>query len=113
MTILDKYVEVTKLLDSLHRELISDGTLEGPKIVSDASALVSKSAYKELCDQDRKHYSDFLKQQSHINECLRLQEAITEFHNSENGSAPIAEELLRQFRTMLSDDTLDVLIEAT
>jgi hypothetical protein len=53
------------------------------------------------------------KQQRHIRECLRLQEAITSFHNSENGSALIAEELLRQFRTMLSDDTLELLIEET
>jgi hypothetical protein len=53
------------------------------------------------------------KQRRHVHECLRLQEAITAFRNSEDGSALIAEELLRQFRTMLSDSDLEALIEAT
>jgi hypothetical protein len=48
-----------------------------------------------------------------LSEDLALQDAIVEFHNS--GAAPkiFSEEMLRQFRTMLTDDELEALIDAT
>ncbi|SRR6266404_1926013 len=48
-----------------------------------------------------------------VGEDLRLQEAIAAFRNSGFAPAFVAEDMLRQFRTMLSDRELEALIDAT
>ena len=51
---------------------------------------------------------------SHVSEDLRLQDAITAFHNSSNAGARIlAVDLLTGFRCTLRDDELEALIDAT
>jgi hypothetical protein len=51
---------------------------------------------------------------SHVSEDLRLQDAITLFHNSSNAGARIlAVDLLSGFRSTLRDDELEALIDAT
>jgi len=51
---------------------------------------------------------------SQVSEDLRLQEAIAAFHNSNvAGASGLAEDLLREFRTMLTDPELEALIDAT
>jgi hypothetical protein len=53
------------------------------------------------------------RQQARVSEYLRLQEAIAAFHKSGVAPAHVGEELLRQFRTMLSDNDLEELLKAT
>jgi len=50
---------------------------------------------------------------SQVSEDLRLQEAIAEFRNSGFAPAFVAEDMLREFRTMLSDRELEALVDAT
>ena len=50
---------------------------------------------------------------SHVSEDLRLQEAITVFRNSGFVPVFVAENMLREFRTMLSDHELEALVDAT
>ena len=54
-----------------------------------------------------------LSKKHRVVEFVKLQDAITAFRNS--GASPViaGEQLLRQFRTMLSDRDLEALIDAT
>jgi hypothetical protein len=54
-----------------------------------------------------------LSKKRHVAEFLKLQDAIAAFRNSGASPVIVGEQLLRQFRTMLSDNDLEALTDAT